>query len=57
LKGIWGPYFSAMIPNMWLTEGGQSVTGILIDHIISGHPSISKVKEMATAANTSGISE
>lgn len=21
IKGIWGPYFGAMIDNMWLTEG------------------------------------
>jgi FGGY-family pentulose kinase len=34
IRGIWGPYFSAMIPGLWLTEGGQSATGALIDHII-----------------------
>jgi FGGY-family pentulose kinase len=36
-QGIWGPYFSAMIPDLWLTEGGQSATGALIDHVIDGH--------------------
>jgi FGGY-family pentulose kinase len=35
--GIWGPYFSAMVPGLWLTEGGQSATGALIDHVIDGH--------------------
>ncbi|GAB4338692.1 MAG: FGGY-family carbohydrate kinase [Candidatus Abyssubacteria bacterium] len=35
VKGIWGPYFGAMIPGMWLLEGGQSATGSLIDHVIS----------------------
>jgi FGGY-family pentulose kinase len=34
IKGIWGPYYSAMIPGMWLTEGGQSATGALIDTVI-----------------------
>ncbi len=34
VPGIWGPYRSAMIPGMWLTEGGQSATGSLIDHVI-----------------------
>ncbi|MBU1951216.1 MAG: FGGY-family carbohydrate kinase [Candidatus Eisenbacteria bacterium] len=37
IKGIWGPYYSAMIPGMWLTEGGQSATGSLIDFVICNH--------------------
>lgn len=37
IPGIWGPYFSAMIPGLWLTEGGQSATGSLIDHVIFSH--------------------
>lgn len=37
IPGIWGPYFSAMIPGLWLTEGGQSATGALIDHVIFSH--------------------
>jgi FGGY-family pentulose kinase len=35
--GVWGPYFSAMVPGYWLTEGGQSATGALVDHVISTH--------------------
>ncbi len=34
IEGVWGPYYSAMIPGMWLTEGGQSATGSLVDYII-----------------------
>lgn len=37
VKGVWGPFYSAMIPDFWLTEGGQSATGSLIDHIIFSH--------------------
>ncbi|HMI84386.1 MAG TPA: FGGY-family carbohydrate kinase [Polyangiaceae bacterium] len=37
IHGIWGPYWSAMVPGMWLTEGGQSATGALIDHTIDTH--------------------
>lgn len=37
--GVWGPYFSAMVPRLWLSEGGQSATGKLLDHIIDTHPS------------------
>jgi FGGY-family pentulose kinase len=37
VRGVWGPYYSAMVPGMWLTEGGQSATGALIDHMIASH--------------------
>lgn len=38
VQGIWGPYFSAMVPKMWLNEAGQSASGMLLDYIISSHP-------------------
>ncbi len=34
VQGVWGPYYSAMIPGMWLSEGGQSATGSLLDFVI-----------------------
>ncbi len=37
IRGIWGPYFSAMVPDLWLSEGGQSATGALVDHAIFSH--------------------
>jgi len=37
IPGVWGPYHSAMVPGLWLTEGGQSATGALIDHTIESH--------------------
>lgn len=46
--GIWGPYFNAMVPGMWLNEGGQSATGKLIDFIIDTHPATSKIKSKLT---------
>jgi len=38
VPGVWGPYFSAMVPGLHLNEGGQSVAGKLLDFIIESHP-------------------
>lgn len=47
IQGIWGPYYSAMIPGMWLTEGGQSATGALVDFVIENHGATAKLKQQA----------
>ncbi len=47
IRGIWGPYFSAMVPGFWLTEGGQSATGALIDHVIFSHAAAAPLLEEA----------
>ncbi len=53
IPGIWGPYFSAMIPSLWLTEGGQSASGALLDHIVYSHArSADLVKEAARRKTT-----
>ncbi len=52
VPGIWGPYFSAMIPGLWLNEGGQSATGALIDHVIDSH---ARGAELRHAAETLGL--
>jgi len=43
--GIWGPFYNALPPNMWLTEGGQSAVGSLIDRIIFNHSSVEQYKK------------
>ena len=49
VPGVWGPYFSAMVPGMWLNEGGQSAAGAAIDHLISFHPAAAGARQQAAA--------
>lgn len=42
--GVWGPYKNALINDFFLHEGGQSCSGILIDHVLSTHPDYEKTK-------------
>jgi FGGY-family pentulose kinase len=51
IRGVWGPYFSAMIPGMWLTEGGQSATGSLVDFIIRDNSKYELIKQNASDEN------
>ena len=47
IDGVWGPYYSAMVPGLWLNEGGQSATGALIDHIIFSSNHAKKLQQEA----------
>jgi len=51
IEGVWGPYYSGMIPGMWLNEGGQSATGALIDHIIFSSKQSDKLQKVANDEN------
>uniref|UniRef100_A0A1A8KQU6 FGGY carbohydrate kinase domain-containing protein n=1 Tax=Nothobranchius kuhntae TaxID=321403 RepID=A0A1A8KQU6_NOTKU len=47
VPGVWGPYLSAMVPGLWLNEGGQSATGSLIDHVVQGHAAYPQLQQQA----------
>jgi D-ribulokinase len=52
VPGVWGPYYSAMVPGFWLNEGGQSAAGAAIDHLVRSHAAHN---EAAATANDDGI--
>jgi len=49
VPGVWGPYYSGMVPGFWLNEGGQSAAGAAIDHLVKAHPAYSETVETARA--------
>ncbi len=53
VPGVWGPYYSAMVPGLWLNEGGQSAAGAAIDHLVTLHPAAG---EIAAIAQENGLS-
>ncbi|XP_075037858.1 FGGY carbohydrate kinase domain-containing protein isoform X2 [Mixophyes fleayi] len=50
VPGVWGPYYSAMVPGFWLNEGGQSATGKLIDHVVQSHDGFRELQKKAEAS-------
>ncbi|HVZ13303.1 MAG TPA: FGGY-family carbohydrate kinase [Bauldia sp.] len=53
VPGVWGPYFSAMMPARWLNEGGQSASGSAVDHVARTHPAFAAA---SAAADSAGLS-
>ncbi|UQR66342.1 FGGY-family carbohydrate kinase [Bradyrhizobium sp. C-145] len=52
VPGVWGPYYSGMVPDFWLNEGGQSAAGAAIDHLLKSHPGFG---EASAAARSDGL--
>ncbi|WP_240232542.1 FGGY-family carbohydrate kinase [Devosia lacusdianchii] len=48
VPGVWGPYFDAMMPELWLNEGGQSAAGAAIDRLVGLHPASGEAKKKAS---------
>jgi D-ribulokinase len=49
VPGVWGPYYSGMVPGFWLNEGGQSAAGAAIDHLVKSHPAYHEAVATARA--------
>lgn len=47
VPGVWGPYYSAMVPCLWSNEGGQSAAGKLLDHIVENHSAFVSLQQLA----------
>ena len=52
VPGVWGPYYSGMVPGFWLNEGGQSAAGAAVDHLLRSHPAHA---EASAAAHSEGF--
>ncbi|KAI8342031.1 hypothetical protein BC941DRAFT_415167 [Chlamydoabsidia padenii] len=52
VPGVWGPYHSVLVPNMWCAEGGQSSTGQLIDYTLKSHPAYQEALDKAAKKET-----
>ncbi|UXS32412.1 FGGY-family carbohydrate kinase [Agrobacterium tumefaciens] len=53
VPGVWGPYASAMVPGLWLNEGGQSAAGAAIAHLLKMHPMSAEANAEARTAGKS----
>lgn len=56
VDGVWGPYYSAMVPGYWLSEGGQSAAGAAIDQLVRFHPAAAEAEGKARGEGISLVS-
>lgn len=55
VPGVWGPYYDAMLPGLWLNEGGQSAAGAALDHLVHLHGDAPTIEAEARAQGRSLI--
>lgn len=54
VPGVWGPYWGAMLPGWWLSEGGQSAAGALVEWTLRQHAC---GEELAREAQRQGLNQ
>ena len=52
IPSIWGPYYGAMVPGLWLTEGGESAAGAAIDHVVANHANAAALFQAAAQSGS-----
>ena len=53
VPGVWGPYRDVLGKSYWAAEGGQSMTGALLAHVLSKHPAYAELGIMSESSNLS----
>ena len=53
VPGVWGPYFSSMVPGLWLNEGGQSAAGAAMEQLVHHHPASGEAGQLAASQQLS----
>lgn len=55
VPGVWGPYESALLPGLWLNEGGQTAAGSAIDALLKLHPMSSREDDPSSEVTATSV--
>ncbi|TYC56421.1 FGGY-family carbohydrate kinase [Rhodobacterales bacterium] len=52
VPGVWGPYYGAVLPELWVNEAGQSMAGAAIDQVLNRHAASAGARKAAEEQGT-----